>query len=137
MTFLDTNILLYAIGYDDDDRKRLIAVECLPGAGVSVQAIAEMTNRLSLGRQRSRRAPSSWDRIQDAITDISSVLSSIVPLSADHQVRARQIARTAKLSYYDAQMIAVAAANRADTLLTEDMNHDQTVEGVRLVNPFR
>lgn len=39
-------------------------------------------------------------------------------------------------SYWDAQVWATARLNQAGLVLTEDFSHEQSVEGVRFINPF-
>lgn len=39
--------------------------------------------------------------------------------------------------YWDALMIAAAQQQGCTMLLTEDLQHDQELDGVRIVNPFR
>ena len=41
-----------------------------------------------------------------------------------------------QLSYWDAAIIAAARALGAGTLYSEDLNHGQDYDGVRVVNPF-
>jgi predicted nucleic acid-binding protein len=40
------------------------------------------------------------------------------------------------LSYWDALMVAAAQHQGCRWLLTEDLQHDQQIDGVRIVNPF-
>ena len=47
------------------------------------------------------------------------------------------IADGVPISHWDALIIAAAIHQHCDTLLPEDMQHGQTIEGVRIVNPFR
>ena len=41
-----------------------------------------------------------------------------------------------QLSFWDSLIISTAEAARCETLLTEDMNDGQIIEGVRIVNPL-
>jgi len=41
-----------------------------------------------------------------------------------------------RLSFWDALIVATATRCGATTLLTEDLNAGQVLEGVRIVNPF-
>ncbi len=41
-----------------------------------------------------------------------------------------------RFSYWDSAIIAAAAALGCRELLTEDMSHGQTVNGVTIINPF-
>ncbi len=47
------------------------------------------------------------------------------------------IADEANVSHWDALIIAAAIHQSCETLLSEDLQHGQTIEGVRIVNPFR
>lgn len=40
------------------------------------------------------------------------------------------------LSYWDALMVAAAQQQGCAALLTEDLQHDQVIDGVRILNPF-
>ena len=41
-----------------------------------------------------------------------------------------------RLSYWDALMIAAAQQQGCTLLLTEDLQHDQQIDGLRIINPF-
>ena len=47
------------------------------------------------------------------------------------------IADEAGVSHWDALIIAAAIHQNCDILLSEDLQHGQIIEGVRIVNPFR
>jgi predicted nucleic acid-binding protein len=40
------------------------------------------------------------------------------------------------LHYWDALMVAAAQQQGCTILLTEDLQHDQQIDGVRIINPF-
>ena len=40
------------------------------------------------------------------------------------------------LSFWDALILEAALRGGADTLLTEDLQHGQRIEGLTVVNPF-
>jgi len=40
------------------------------------------------------------------------------------------------VNYWDALMVAAAQHQGCNVLLTEDLQHDQQIDGVRIVNPF-
>jgi predicted nucleic acid-binding protein len=60
-----------------------------------------------------------------AIPDVTIVLEAI---------RGRKVHR---LSYWDALVWATAKQAKISTIYTEDFQHDQVVEGVKFVNPFK
>jgi len=48
-----------------------------------------------------------------------------------------QVSRSSQRSYWDALIVASAAAGGCDRLLTEDLNDGQLIGSVRVQNPFR
>ena len=60
----------------------------------------------------------------------------IPPTQADTVLLAVDIMARHQLSFWDAMIIASATKGGAKTLLSEDLNHDQLIEGVRVLNPF-
>ena len=50
---------------------------------------------------------------------------------------ARGIADDKSISHCDALIVAAALHQGCETLLSEDLQHGQIIEGVRVVNPFR
>jgi predicted nucleic acid-binding protein len=57
-------------------------------------------------------------------------------MDAELVIAAVVLARRHKLSLWDALIVVAAKAGGAAELLTEDLQHGQTLEGVRVVNPF-
>jgi len=49
---------------------------------------------------------------------------------------ASEIAERNLLSFWDALIIAAARQGGAKTILTEDLNHGQLIEDIRIENPF-
>ena len=47
------------------------------------------------------------------------------------------IADDTSISHWDALIVAAALHQGCETLLSEDLQHGQIIEGVRAVNPFR
>ncbi len=136
MIFLDTNIVLYAFGHNDDIERSAMARSVLFGASVSVQVLAEFSSVLSRGNRRSGIEPNPWTQIDTAVALLCGMLERVVPLNQDDQRYARRIADTNNLSYYDAQIIAVAVRNGGTVLLSEDMNHGQVIDRLEIRNPF-
>jgi len=49
---------------------------------------------------------------------------------------ATEIQERNRLSFWDAMIVAAAHQVGAAILLSEDLNHDQVIEGVHVQNPF-
>ena len=127
--FFDTNILVYAHTTGDhrsDTARRLL----LDGGVVGVQALNEFTSvaRAKLGF--------SWSRVHEAISNILILCPNPRPLTVDTHLRASEISERYGFSIWDGLMVAAALDAKCSKLLTEDLQHGQVVEGVRIENPF-
>lgn len=133
--FVDTNILLYAHDRDAGEKgQRASSVvrqlwESGNGA-ISVQVLQELY--VNLTRKLSRPLPSAEAREFVRIY-ATWVRANPTPVTVQ---RAIEVAEFARLSFWDAMIVASAEQAGAAELLTEDLNHGQVVAGVRIVNPF-
>jgi len=132
--FIDTNLLIYA---DDLDagRKNRIAQQVLGGListrrGVlSTQVLQEYfvvaTRKLGVAPESARRKIGLLATLDLVQVDLSMILGAI------------DLLRLHSLSFWDALILRAAATAGCTTLLTEDLQHGQVIEGVRVENPFR
>jgi predicted nucleic acid-binding protein len=132
--FLDTNILLYA--YDlDAPAKRSAALRLveqgwseLGQTAISVQVLQEMHVNLE---KRGVAKPEAARIIRDfAPWPVVGNSLEILLTALNEQTRWR-------LSLWDALILAAARASGASEIFTEDFNHGQDYDGIRVVNPFR
>ncbi len=134
MTFLDTNILLYAISPGAPERaKAEKAREILrrDDLSLSVQVLQEFyvqstrpTRSQPLSHAEATALIKVWLRFH--------VVELSVPLMQD-ALRLKQRYQT---SYWDAAILAAAAQAGCTELLSEDLNPGQTYDNVRVLNPF-
>lgn len=135
LLFVDTNVLLY--GVDDRDiakrdraRQWLAACWSRRCGRVSSQVLNELywnarkkfPSILSAGDARAEvRRYQLWQ-----------------PWTVDHATveSAWAVESRWQLSYWDALMVAAAQQQGCLALLTEDLQHDQVIDGVRILNPF-
>ncbi len=131
--FLDTNILLYA--YDlDAPAKRAVSLRLveqgwtsLGDTAISVQVLQEMhVNLRKQGVSQAQAAQIVRDFVAWPVVD-----SALDILLAGLEEQARW-----KISLWDALILAAARASGATELITEDLNHGQDYDGVRVINPF-
>ncbi len=127
--FLDSNIVLYAMGDDEAKRTRSLALLAAEPT-ISTQVINECSHVL--------RRKAGWSSVQVAVE-----LSVILDLTRLVDVRLEQIRSASRLaerygfSHYDSVILASALAAGCTTLCTEDLQHGQVIEGqLTLVNPF-
>jgi predicted nucleic acid-binding protein len=134
MHFLDTNIFLYSISdHPAEERKHSLAIELLDrGDGaLSVQVLQEFyvqatrtTRAKALPHDIAVALMRTWTRF--AIQDIT------VPIM-DHALHIKQHYR---LSYWDSAVVAAASALGCTTLYSEDLQHGQQIDALRICNPF-
>lgn len=129
--FLDTNILLYAASNAASEKpKKEIARGLLArdGAGFSVQVLAEFFVN----------ATSKFKLPEDTVVRILESLEAypVLPVTEAVFWSALAIRKRYRISYWDSAIIAAAIEMRCCTLYSEDLNHGQVYEGLRVVNPF-
>lgn len=132
--FIDTNVLLYSI--DDDPAsapKRDAARQILLTRqwGWSVQVAAEFFVNATSPRRLFRLA------VDDANQLVETWLAfPTQPVTSETFRSAIALHQRYGLSYWDAAIIAAAAQLGCQTVLSEDLNHGQEYDGVRVQNPF-
>lgn len=135
MTFVDTNILLYAVCPSSDDRaKAEKAREILrrDDLTLSVQVLQEFYVQTT---RSTRSQPLSH---ADATALIHLWLRfTVVELSVTVMQFALRLKERYKTSYWDAAILAAAVTGGCTELLSEDLNHGQDYDGVTVINPFR
>ncbi len=135
VVFVDTNVLIYA--HDAAaGHKRDVAIERLQrlwdeDAGrLSVQVLQEFY--VNVTRKLSTRVAHSIAR-EVVDTYAAWVREATTPSTV---IRAIDIAEIARLSFWDAMILASAEQAGATKLLTEDLNPGQAIVGVKIINPF-
>lgn len=133
--FVDTDVLVYA--HDESaGRKRQQARERLASlwqgsdGSLSTQVLQELyvnvTRKIPMPitATEGRRIVRNYSRWPTFLAD------------ADAVIDASEVAERNHISFWDALIVVSARAMGAETLLTEDLQHGQVIEGVRVVNPF-
>jgi predicted nucleic acid-binding protein len=132
-SFIDTNILIYA-EVNDDPAKQQTALALLKqlnatSSGVlSTQVLKEYCNvaikKLKLSPAHIRAQLDLYEQFE-----VVQVTPAIIRTALDlHQTRS--------ISFYDAVVRACAQTAGCAVLYSEDMNAGETIDGVRIVNPF-
>lgn len=134
MIFIDTNILLYAISSVEREHiKTLKAREILrrDDLALSVQVLQEFyvqATRVTRTQPLSHEEATALIRLWLRFT--------VIELSVSLMQSALRLKKHYQTSYWDAAIIAAASQAGCKELLSEDLNHGQSYEGVLLVNPF-
>jgi len=132
--FLDTNILLYSISQNPAEslkRDRAIALLADDSGALSIQVLQEFyvqatrTSRPdAVSHELAAGLIEAWSRfrIQDMTLPILRT--------------ALRIRKAHGFSFWDSAIVAAALALGCDRVYTEDLTHEQMVDGLAIVNPF-
>ena len=134
MTFVDTNVLLYAVSTAPDERtKAAVARAILDRAdlALSVQVLQEFYvqatragRRDPLTRSQASALVESWLRF-----DVQEITVPLMRAAVETAARHR-------ISYWDAAIIEAARMAGCRTVLSEDLADGSAFGGVRVRNPF-
>ena len=134
--FVDTNLLVYARDASETEKQPLaqawMAVLWEARCGCTgIQVLSEYfvttTRKLDPGLSEE----DAWQEVED--------LFAWNPVAVDEGVMrsARSVARRYSLSWWDALVVSAAQASTCQYLVTEDLQHDLDIGGLRVVDPFR
>ncbi|QXL85453.1 PIN domain-containing protein [Comamonas sp. NLF-1-9] len=127
--FLDSNVLIYALGQEPTKKAAAIALLDRP-ATVSTQVLSEVANVM---RRKLGFGP---EHAQEVVTDLITRLD-VVLIGTHTVLHALRLAQRYALSQFDAQIVASALEADCDSLYSEDMQAGQVFEGrLRVINPF-
>ncbi len=134
-SFLDTNVLLYLFDNSEPVKKaraqELVTEEVETDRAVlSTQVLQEFyvnaTHKLA--------SPLPAQVAEKRVRDFSTL--PLVQVNAHMILAAIARNRSQGFSFWDALIVEAALSAGADRLLTEDLQHGQEIEGLRIENPF-
>lgn len=131
--FVDTNIFVYSVSIAADDaQKRRAALSLLAEADIhlSLQVVQEFIHtclrKIRIGHEVGSLRRSARQML--AFPCHRPVAASVL--------RALDIQQTHQISYWDAAIIVAALDLGCHVLYSEDLNHGQDYDGVKVINPF-
>ena len=132
---LDTNVLVYTLDRREPE-KRDRAREVLRRVGASgavlpAQVLSEFAN-VSLRKLEPRPDPAAVQREVERLL----LAFPVLPLTGPVVLEALRGVREHLLSYYDAQIWAVARLGQVGVILSEDFNPGAVLDGVSFANPL-
>jgi predicted nucleic acid-binding protein len=134
--FLDTNLLLYTFDATAPHKARKAAQlvrRALDGGGgiISFQVVQEFFNVVL------RRSPRLMN-VSEAEQYLTTVLRPLLAVHSSPTLyfEALQIMGRHRLAWYDSLIVAAAIEGGCDRLLSEDFQHGQKIESLRIENPF-
>jgi predicted nucleic acid-binding protein len=127
--FLDTNILVYA--FAESGTRTPIAANLLADGGVvSVQILNEFAAVMR------RKFKVELSLIARFIEKTLKVCPGPLPLTMETHRAGMRLCGRYGFSVYDGTMIASALEAGCGVLYTEDLQHGQVIDGLRIENPF-
>ncbi|MBI5269258.1 MAG: PIN domain-containing protein [Burkholderiales bacterium] len=133
--FVDTNVLVYADDAREDD-KRPIARAWLEKLWLERRGRTSQQVLNEYYAVATRKLAANVTR-GDARAEVRRY-QHWQPWAVDHQTVETAWALEARfgISWWDSLMVAAALHQGCEWLLTEDLQHDQRIDGLRIVNPF-
>lgn len=134
--FLDTNVLVYALTKSDLS-KQAVAIQLLTdaidsGKGmISFQIVQEFFN---VAFRRFRPPLTLVEAEQFLAMPLRPLL--VVHSSYSLYSQALRLARRHSISWYDSLIVAAALEAECRILYTEDLQHGQKFDNLRIQNPF-
>ncbi len=131
---IDTNILVYSVDLDADGKHdkaidlfaQLTPTNCV----LSLQSLCEFYSAVT----RKKLMP-----VADAMAQIDDWQQFFPVVSAKPATltRAFTAVKRYRLSFWDALLWATIREAGITTLLSEDFQHEQHIDGVQIINPFK
>jgi predicted nucleic acid-binding protein len=134
-SFVDTNILVYAIAADDSSRSP-VAQSLLRDLmrNRSLRTSTQVLQELYVTLTRKGKTPLHPAAALRYIDQIGAWPVAVTDFNLVR--RAIELSVASMLSFWDALIVVAAQASGARTLYTEDLQAGQELLGVRIVNPF-
>ena len=135
MRFVDTNILLYAASTDPQEQpKSQLALSILEqeDLALSIQVLQEFYVQATRSGKQDRLTHEQASLLIESFLRFPVQEMTLKLLQAELASKARF-----RISYWDAAIIEAARAQGCHAVLSEDLNHGQDYDGVRVVDPFR
>ena len=135
--FIDTNVFIYHLDTTDRCKHKVaetIVYEALASgnACISYHVVQECLN-VAL---RKAEVALSTDAARQYL---EAVLAPLMQVSASEALyhRALDVHARWRISFYDSLIVAGAMIAGCQTLLSEDLQHGQKLDGLTIVDPFR
>jgi predicted nucleic acid-binding protein len=134
-SFFDTNVLLYLFDASVPEKKAL-AQEVFSGEAEAGRAVlsTQTLQEFYVNATRKLAEPLSLEVAAEQVRNFS--LLPLVRVDEAMILAAAERNRSMSISFWDALIVEAALKAGADRLLTEDLQHGQRIEGLRVENPF-
>ena len=132
--FLDSNILVYFVDEHDSKKQKIAekliknSVEMKTGV-LSTQSLQEFYSVVT------RKSLCSKEQAKTIVEKFRNTLP-ITQISVSHILKAIDISIQTQFSFWDSLIISAAHSSGCVIVYSEDMSHNQIVNGVKIINPF-
>jgi predicted nucleic acid-binding protein len=132
--FVDTNVWVYSQDHTAAEkqeycRQLLYDLQAQAQLVLSTQVLQEFYNVMT------RKANADPIRVKSLLQQMQAFELAVVDVpTINHAI---DISILTQISFWDALLFAAAAQLNCSSVLTEDLNHGQLVNGIRVVNPFK
>jgi predicted nucleic acid-binding protein len=127
--FFDSNVLLYLVSGEPEKANRAEDV-LRDGGTISIQVLNEIA-AVAFGKFGK-----PLSQIRELLVGIRAICAVHLPTVATHE-RGLDIAERYRFSIYDSMLLASALESGCRSFFSEDLHHDQRLEGLTIRNPFR
>ncbi len=134
MRLADTNVLLYAVSNQEDDagkRARAAATLMEPDLALSVQVLQEFYHQAT---RPHGPAGLTHEQALEFLRPLRTLPTQ--DITVELFTRATGIKARFGVSYWDAAILAAAKLLDCEAVYSEDLSHDQSYDGVMVINPF-
>jgi predicted nucleic acid-binding protein len=134
--FLDTNIFVYTFDSKAPSKSKKAAqlIHRAVDGGEGMTSYQVVQEFLNVALRRFSPAMSTAEAEQYLTTVLRPLLA--VHSSPALYLSALRLAEKYRFSWYDSLIVAAAIEGGCDRLFSEDFQHGQKIEGLRIENPF-
>ncbi len=130
---LDTNILIYSLDRQAKEKhqqsieiiQKALSLDCL----LTLQSLSEFYSATT--RKKLLPTKIAGEQIQDWLA-----LFPVATAKPNTLTKAINMCHAHCLSFWDAMLLATARDAGVTLVLSEDFNHSQTIDGIKIINPF-
>jgi predicted nucleic acid-binding protein len=133
--FIDTNVLLYAISRDPEERdkaERANEILAARDLALSIQVLQEFYVQAT---RMSRPDPLTHEQAVELVE--SFMRFPVITITAELMLAAFATRWRFGMSYWDAAILEASRSLGCDVVLSEDLTDGEDYAGVRVENPFR
>jgi len=130
--FIDTNILVYLFDRDAPEKKAVC--ERLLRDHTELRLSTQVLQEFYVAVTRKLAPPLDPEQALAVIDNLRKF--PVATISPDLVMRGIRRSIESKLSYWDALIVETALTERADVLVTEDLQDGWMVDSMRVWNPF-